>query len=251
MSSASHPHFVQFYKADTPLLVSNVSRYIWEGLANQESAIIIATPEHVADFTRGLADAGCDVTTVVKEKRLLFLDAQRTMARFITDRGPDWTRFEATIQGAIDSLASGTGLRAYGEMVGILWQLGQFSTAVVLEDYWNRFLQSRGFSLFCSYPIDIFDTEFQTCGVEALLCDHSHLLPSGNANLATAVNRAMDEHFGAMSTELRRRAAQTPYPYWAEMPAAEATILWLRAHLPEHADRIMQRARDYYQAAQA
>jgi hypothetical protein len=244
-------HVVQFYKADVSLLTANVSRYIYDGLANEESAIIIATAEHAAAFKRGLAEAGCDVARAASDRRLLLLDAHQTLARFTTDRGPDWARFEATIQAAIDSLAPGAGLRAYGEMVGVLWQSGQFSAAIMLEDCWNRFLQSKGFSLFCSYPIDVFDSEFQACGVEALLCDHSHLLPSCNGDLDSAVNRAMDEHFGSMTQELRRRAQETSYPYWADMPAAEATILWLRAHVPEHADRIMQRAREHYQAARA
>jgi hypothetical protein len=242
---------VQFYKADAPLLTSNVSHYICEGLSNGENAILIATPAHATDFRAGLHEAGCDVKAAETGGRLLFLDAQQTMMRFIMDRGPDWIRFETTIQAAIDSLAPGRGLRAYGEMVGVLWQSGQFSNAIILEDYWNRFLRSRGCSLYCAYPIDVFDSEFQTCGVEALLCDHSKLLPSGQADLDSAVNRAMDEHFGDLAGDLRRRAAETLHPYWAELPTAEATILWLREHVPHHADAILGRARHYYQAAHA
>jgi hypothetical protein len=61
----------------------------------------------------------------------------------------------------------------------------------------------------------------------------------------------MHEHFGERAEELRRRAAETLYPYWAELPPAEATILWLRAHVPDHADAILGRARQYYQAIPA
>ena len=248
-TSAPHQHVVQFYKTNAPLLISNVSHYVCEGLAAGENAIIIATSAHMADFRGGLATAGCDVKAAELDRRLLFLDTQQMISRFIMDRGPDWARFESTIQAVIDSLAPARGLRAYGEMVGVLWQSGEFTNAIVLEDYWNRFLQSRGCSLFCAYPIDVLDSEFQTCGVEALLCDHTQLLPSGGADLDSAVNRAMDEHFGEMAGELRRRAGETVCPYWAELPAAETTILWLRAHVPEHADPILQRARQYYQAA--
>src|SRR5687767_13075785 len=107
-----HQHVVQFYTADAEALVRNVSSYVSEGLRNGESAIVIATPEHARKIRRGLSKAGSDPTAAEAESRLLFLNAQETMARFITDGRPDWSRFEATIESGIAQLAPGTGMRA-------------------------------------------------------------------------------------------------------------------------------------------
>jgi hypothetical protein len=248
-SPDSHQHVVQFYGADTSLLVLNVARYISDGLHADDSAIIIATDAHAADFRRALLEAGCDMRSAETDRRLVVLNAQHLLGRFITDRGPDWTRFEATLQAILRSLPPSRGVRIFGEMVGILWQSGEYSNAIVLEDYWNRLAKSLKFRLYCAYPIDIFDSEFQTCGVEAILCDHSRLLPSVKGNLEPAIDRAFDEHFGEMASELRRRASDSAHPYWAEMPPAESLILWIRSHEPEHADAIFQLVRQYHAAA--
>ena len=251
MPSTPHQHFVQFYTADADALVLNVTRYISEGLRNGESAIVIATRAHTELFRRALEPA-CDVRSAEADRRLLFFDAEETMARFITDGSPDWARFEATIGAAIAQLAPGSGVRAYGEMVGVLWEAGQYSAAIVLEDYWNRLLQSKQLPLFCAYPIDVFDREFQMCGVEALLCDHSHVISSGAPDILHAsVSRAIDERLGSGAGEGCGLTAENRNESWATLPPAEAAILWLRTNAPEHADSILSRARQYYHAARA
>src|SRR4051812_15087710 len=40
-----HGHFVQFYKADEPLLNRNVGRFLWDGLLRGDALLVIATPE--------------------------------------------------------------------------------------------------------------------------------------------------------------------------------------------------------------
>ena len=252
MSSARRQHIVQFYTADAAALVRNVGKFLLEGLRKGESAIAIATPDHARDFERELSQAGCDVEAAVAERRLLVLDAQQSMARFMTDGRPDWSRFVGTADAAFGQLAAGTGVRAYGEMVGVLWEAGQYSAAIVLEDYWNRYLRENDFPLFCAYPIDVFDREFQMCGVEALLCDHTHVMSSGAPDvLDRALNRAIGEHIGVDAADIRLRVSESSTPSWATIQPAEATMLWLRTNAPEHADSILDRARQYYKAATA
>jgi hypothetical protein len=169
----------------------------------------------------------------------------------MVDNHPNWLRFEATIRGAIERLEPAAGLRAYGEMVGLLWKAGSFSAAIELEDNWNRLLKQYAFSLFCSYPIDVFDPEFQVRGVDALLCDHTHLLSTGaNGDLEAAVYRAMDDCLGSAAEEIRRRVPKKVDPAWGQVPPGETAILWVRANLPREAESILIKARHYYQATQ-
>src|SRR4029077_10498664 len=121
--------------------------------------------------------------------------------------------------------AAGKGLLAYGDMVGVLWRQKQFPAAIRLEQLWNRLQKSLNFQLFCGYPIDIFDRTFDIGVIDALLCAHTHLLPTrSNAGLETAIRRAVNEVLGSEMelpqslTEADRRPAR------AAIPAGEAAI---------------------------
>jgi hypothetical protein len=142
------------------------------------------------------------------------------------------------------------GLRAYGEMVGILWQAGRFSAAILLEQFWNDLLRRSCFNLFCAYPIDVFAKGFQPAHLDALLCAHTHLLPTApNGDLDGAIDRAMDEILGSRVESTRLLMTADDRPAWAAVPRAEGILFWLRTNLPEHAEAIIARARQHYQAA--
>ncbi len=137
-----------------------------------------------------------------------------------------------------------------GEMVGVLWSAGKYSAAIQLEEFWNRLLHGGGFTLYCSYPIDIFSRAFQVTGVESVFCDHTHLIPTGTDEaLDSSLNRALDEHLGLKADQLRSRMERASPPAWAVLPKAEAKILWLRNYLPEQADAILNLARQHYHVA--
>jgi hypothetical protein len=146
-------------------------------------------------------------------------------------------------------VAGAEGLRAYGEMVGILWKARQFAAAIRLEQLWNKLLEQASFSLYCAYAIDVFGKEFEVSNLEGVLCTHTHLVPAQpNGTLETALNRSMDEILGAKADALRVLIKANHRPNWAVMPTAEAIILWLRRNLSGQADQIIARAQDYYHA---
>jgi len=193
-------HFVQFYEADEHLLGRNVARYLREGLERGEGLLVIASAAHREAFVRQLASPGSGIEAAVSEGRLLLLDAEETLDRFMVDGQPDWRLFQRVIAPVIRELrgrADQRPARAYGEMVGVLWKKEQFSAAVRLEEFWNKLLLRGGFKLFCGYPIDVFGAEFQTPEIEALLCAHSHVIPAGDGvDMGRALDRAMVEILG-------------------------------------------------------
>jgi hypothetical protein len=249
-----HAHFVQLYDQDAGLLARNVAQYLADGLQRNEGALVIATPEHGVQFVLELEKRGVNTGRAIAHSRLLFLDATRTLGEFMLGGMPDWKRFERVISAAVRNLqaAGPMGLRAYGEMVGVLWTAGEYSAAIRLEEFWNKLLEAGGFSLFCSYPIDIFARDFRIEGVDALLCDHTHLVPTGSEEaLESAIDRAMDERLGARADGLRRIMTENFRPSWARLPRPEAKILWLRNNLPnEAAEDILGLARRYYHSCQ-
>lgn len=246
-----HGHFVQLYDADTKMLTRNVGRYLAEGLKSGESLLVIATKEHERAFTEEIRDSGGDPDAAVRSSRLLFMDAGTTLAEFMVDGEPNWERFQTTVGNAMHKLQTQdhSRLRAYGEMVGVLWQEGRYSAAIQLEEFWNKLLQAGGFTLFCSYPIDVFAKEFQISGVDALLCDHTHLIPTGTEErLENAVYRALEERLGPRASGLRLLIEAKYRPSWAVLPKAEGMILWLRNNLGDEAEEILALARRYYRS---
>jgi hypothetical protein len=241
-------HVVQLYGDDDRLLTRNVGRFLGEGLKRGDGLLVIATPEHRTTLSGQLRAEG-GYPKAVLEGRLVFLDAASTLARFMVEGSPDSDLFERVVGDALRGVqqrAVHSGVRAYGEMVGILWKAGDYAAAIHLEELWNGLLKASDVSLFCAYPIDVFSPEFQVGKVDSLLCAHTHLLPVDTA-LEGALNRAMDEVLGARVEGLRQLVQANYRPSWAALPKAEALVLWLRNNLPGSAEQIIQLARRYYQ----
>jgi hypothetical protein len=245
-------HLVQLYRDDGDLsLARNVSQYLCEGLKRRDGAVVIVTAEHRDKFSQELGRLGVDVESFIREKSLVFFDAHETLARFMVAGQPDWDRFESVVTTALRGVRAPqgqTGLRAYGEMVDVLWKNRQFTAAMRLEQFWNKLLARSSFSLYCAYAIDVFNKEFRLGVLDAVLCTHSHLMPAEtNGNLEVAINRAMDEILGADADRLRPLIKANHRSSWAVMPKGESIILWLRNNLPGQAEQIVSLAHSYYQ----
>jgi hypothetical protein len=241
-------HVVQLYGSDDRLLTRNVGRYLEEGLKRGDGLLVIATPEHRSSLARCLSNQ-TSYSSAVLEGRLVFLDAAATVNRFLIHGVPDPERFGTVVGEAVRAVRSNaghTGVRAYGEMVGLLWKSGNADAATRLEELWNGLLKASDVSLFCAYPIDVLSPDFHTSNVDALLCAHTHLLPIDVA-LEDAVNRALDEVLGAEAEDIRSLIQANDHPSWAAIPPAESMVLWLRKNLPGSAPEILARARQYYE----
>jgi hypothetical protein len=248
----AHSHNVQFYTDERSLTVG-VGRYLAEGLLGGEWILVIATSDHTAALRRELEQNGLNVADNVDSGRLVFLDARETLARFMAKRQPDRDRFYDMVGALIRQLsqnAAGAGLRAYGEMVDVLWNSGDSGAAIRLEQYWNELLATYGFNLLCAYQIDVFGSEFQAGVLDNVLRAHTQVVPArSNEDLEVAVNTAFDEVLGTRAEGLKLLIKANFRPSWASIPRAEASILWLRSNLPDYADEILSRARHYYQLA--
>ena len=66
-------------------------------------------------------------------------------------------------------------LRAYGEMVDILWKDKMEAAAVRLEMLWNQLAQARKVSLLCGYSMGSF---YKDAGFKDICDQHTHILSS-------------------------------------------------------------------------
>ena len=248
-----HGHLVQVQDSDPTFLIRNVARYLHEGLKRGEPALVIGIAKHNAAILRELQKSGVYTDAAMKDHRIVVLDAHKTLGRFMIEGRSDPRLMDAVIGGAVRDLrrrAAGGNLRAYGEMVGILWSSGRFSAAMVLEEFWNKLQESVDFHLYCSYPIDVLGQAFQLCDMDALLCSHSHMLPTApEGDLEAAIDLAIDEVFGSDSAELRLRMNAAIQPPWAPELSAEALIIWLKKNVPDYVDEILGQARKRYRTS--
>jgi hypothetical protein len=172
---SGHFHAVRFYDS-AGSLCKIVADFLSEGLRANQPALVIATPEHRAGIEAALRAQNVDVSTHQASGDLLLLDAEETLATFMIDGMPDAKCFEATGLEVIKSACGGRTnckVRAYGEMVDVLWKQGQSVAAVRLEMLWNKLAATQDFSLLCGYAMGNFYKGSQ----QQEICDqHTHLV---------------------------------------------------------------------------
>src|ERR1051326_2014437 len=138
-------HVVQVSAAASP--AGAVAAFTRQGAAAGEVGVVIATPDHVAAADALLGDL---------RARVVYLDADEMLARFMVDGHPDRQRFLDTVGDVVQQAAEAGGgrVRAYGEMVVRLCQSGRPDAAVELEGLGNELARDHALRLLCSYPVD-------------------------------------------------------------------------------------------------
>jgi hypothetical protein len=186
----SGDHVVQLYAEDDQLLAKNVSRYIAEGMRRQDGLVVITIPTHTQAIARHLAEEGASATLEAERQgRLVFLDARTTLDRLLLDGQPDKALFDSVIGGTMREARarSGSGkVRAFGEMVGLLWGDGRRAEAEVLEALWNSLLAGSDYSLYCAYRIDLFGEEVDKAALNPIVAAHTHLFAGPRTLLSSA-----------------------------------------------------------------
>ena len=171
-------HMVQLYGSDDQLLTRHVGRYLAEGLRRGDGLLLIATRAHTEAIVRGLEAEGGDCAAAAADGSFLVLDAEATLAKFLVDGRPSRELFDDVVGTAVRGVhprVPGGSLRAFGEMVGVLWSAGQATAAAELEEFWNPLLEQQAASMFCAYPIDVFHGECEGDDFRTLAAAHTHV----------------------------------------------------------------------------
>jgi hypothetical protein len=172
-----HHHAVQFY-GDDESLFTTVAGFLSQGFVDGHPAILIATAAHSKAIVEHLRGRLIDVDQAQRVGSLIMLDAHETLDLFMDDGEPDPARFEDSVGQLIAEVLNGREdrvlIRAYGEMVDVLWKEGNPDAAIRLEMLWNKLAQRFGFALLCGYSMGNFYKE--TTGFEAICREHTHVV---------------------------------------------------------------------------
>jgi hypothetical protein len=167
-------HLVQFYEEDSAFL-DVLEGFVVGGIRRGEAVILIATPAHRESLDQRLAQQGIVPGTLGDQ--YIVLDAEETLSHFMRDGWPDDAQFRACIDAIIArARAYGRPVRAFGEMVAVLWARGDCGATVRLEHLWHQLCQEQTFSLLCAYPKAGFTANFEQ-SMHEICAAHSSVIP--------------------------------------------------------------------------
>ena len=176
-------HAVQFY-SDSARLCASVANFLGDGIAGRQPLIVIATPEHRQIIVHELLRRHFDVDRLIADGDFALLDAQATLDLFMICGMPQPRAFREAMGAVIDRVRKGRDecvVRAYGEMVDVLWRAGMTEAAIRLEVLWNNLAADYAFSLLCGYCIG--DFYKQPAAINDVAAHHTHseiLVPGGS-----------------------------------------------------------------------
>jgi hypothetical protein len=185
-------HILQIYETDKEFL-DTLEDFVTSGLRAAESVIVIATDEHLSALNERLRNEGFDLFSLMLHDQYIPLSAEETLAQFMINGWPDENLFQYLLTNLLlRARKRDRKVRAFGEMVALLWTKGFSGATVHLEHLWTRFCESEEFGLFCAYPKSGF-TENAVDSIAKICGCHSKMIASpdnGNPELMVAECRA-------------------------------------------------------------
>ena len=170
-------HYVQFYENDKHLIQA-VGTYVAQGFVEGHSAVVILTAKHRAVLEKKLRGGGVEPREYHESGLYFAYDAHEMLSCFMVDDAPNARRFRATIEPIIEVASQqGSAVRAFGEMVAILWAEGNKNGAIELEMLWNDLMEKNSFALLCAYPIGNFSDEEKNRELRHICRAHSCVIP--------------------------------------------------------------------------
>ena len=171
-------HAVHFYENDDELS-ARVAAFIGEALLAGEPAgdhRVATSPPAVRRSPRAM---NIDVEAERLAGNLTILDATATLGKFMVGGSPDRELFTRVVGSLIESVGTRGNrwvkVRAYGEMVDLLWQGANHAAAIALEEMWTDLGAVYPFDLLCAYAMAAFAEGPASAGVREICGEHSHV----------------------------------------------------------------------------
>lgn len=247
--AAPRDHIVQLYQ-DQQFLNRAVCRFAAGALANGEAVILVPTVAHWDAFRPRLEAEGVDIAAVEGCGQLTVVDADELLPSFMREAMPDAPLFLGLAADVVGRARSGSRypkVRWWGEMVNVLWERGDITASMALEDLFHQLADEQDIAIFCSFKMDNFDGEVHTRMLPRLGQNHSHLIPVENyLRLERAVADALREAVGPVEAAVLETELLERYVAPIDMPRPQALLLALRDVFPRIADTVLQRSGRLY-----
>jgi signal transduction histidine kinase len=158
--------------------LDSLSQFISSGLSNGETALVVATAQHLAQLQAKLDEQDFDVLQLTLLGRYISLDAEKVLDDLTSDGSLSAARFKESFGNLLGKVTSEQrSLRVFGELVALLCGRGRYDEAIELEDLWNGVLETKQFSLYCAYPLSDFVGSDLSDPLRQICSTHSRIIP--------------------------------------------------------------------------
>lgn len=168
-------HIVQIYENDNTFLDS-LEGFIGSGLIAGDCIIIIATDKHLQAIDTRLRHQGFNMDLLIERDQYIGIEASELLSKFMVNNWPDEVLFYESISSLLKrAQQQKRKIRAFGEMVALLWEQGLNGATVHLESLWNQVQKKNEFTLFCAYPKIGFTQDINT-SINMICCEHNKII---------------------------------------------------------------------------
>jgi hypothetical protein len=148
-------HVLQVYRTDE-MFLNTLEEFVSSGIKSGDCIIIIGTINHVSALEKRL-QKDFDIEALTYDNQLILLNTETTLGSFMRNGEPDESLFNTFLTNLMaKAKVNDRKIRAFGEMVAVLWAQGNTNATLQLENLWNKFCETEAFCLFCAYPHSIF-----------------------------------------------------------------------------------------------
>ena len=178
-------HMVQVYENEK-IFLDTLEGFAGTGFLANDSVVIIATSNHLDALNARLESQGFDLDTLISNDQYVPIDAEDLLSIFLVDGWIDENIFNSFITDLVNRARQHNGkIRAFGEMVAVLWEKGYCGATVQLENLWNQLHNRSPFTLFCAYPKSGF-TQSATDSIDIICKQHAKVI-DGQAKPSTDI----------------------------------------------------------------
>ena len=241
-------HRVQFYEHEE-FLYRVVAEFFGAGQKAGEPLVVIATEPHRRQLLAELGAGGFDVDRLQRSGQLTLLDAAESLAGFMVDGAPDRALFQAQIGSAVAKARSASRnghIRAFGEMVDLLWQSGNSAAMIRIEELWNELGQDGSISLLCAYFVSTLDGPGRIEEFQQICAHHAHVIPSEGHSMVGDSSTRFDE---VRRLQQRAQALEGEIEHRKRLEQALRGALAERKHAEEALRESQQELLDFFENA--
>lgn len=168
-------HTVQVYESEK-IFLDTLEGFAGSGFLANDSVVIIATSSHLEALNKRLISQRFDLNALIRADQYIPIDADDLLSAFLVDGWIDEKIFNRFITDIVSRAKQHNGkVRAFGEMVAVLWAKGHCGATVQLENLWNQLHEKNPFTLFCAYPKTGF-TQSHTDSIDTICKQHAKVI---------------------------------------------------------------------------
>ena len=182
MTALATDHLSHFYDDESDL-ATTVATFLEPAFSERLAILAIGTAPHLAAIEARFRSHGHDLDGARKRGQYVAIDAEESLPGLLVNGLPTKERFDEIVGANLAALSKAYGgVRAFGELVNLLWRDGSRQAALRLEELWNDALGYHPCSVVCGYSMSSLGGLAESPGLPAIIRAHTRVSGPGLRN---------------------------------------------------------------------